>query len=93
MSSSANLIKTLASRFVSLPACLRLEVAKKLLVAYDEDQDWKCGERRPGALSAQGRKSFIEQFWDEVEKAHGNGRHSDNPFTEQRLKRGFEATY
>ena len=93
MSSRTDLIKTLASRFVSLPVYLRLEVVKKLLVSYDEDQDWQRSELHKVAASEQRRKSFIEQFWDEVEKAHGSGLHFGNPFTEQRLKRSFEASF
>ena len=35
----ADPIKTLASRFVSLPCCVRMEVARRLLIWRDENQN------------------------------------------------------
>lgn len=69
MSSLTNPIKALAQRFVSLPPLLRMKLTKKLLELYSSDQ-------------AAG-KSFLEQFWDEVEEAHGDHLHMANPFREE----------
>ena len=67
MSSSTNPIKALAQRFVSLPPPMRMKLTKKLLELYSSEQ-------------AAGRKNFLEQFWDEVEEAHGDHSHAANPF-------------
>jgi len=66
MSSSRNPIKALANRFVSLPPLIRMKVTKTLLEAYS---------------SGPSEKSFLERFWDEVEKAHGDHTEAVNPFT------------
>ena len=67
MSSSINPIKALANRFVSLPPLVRMNVTRTLLEIY---------------TSGASGKSFLEQFWDEVEKAHGYSGDAVNPFTE-----------
>ncbi|HWS98780.1 MAG TPA: hypothetical protein VN256_00815 [Pyrinomonadaceae bacterium] len=61
-------VKRLVRRFVSLPPNARLRVAGNLLRWRDESE--------PTARS----KSFLEQFWDEVEAAHGDGLYTANPF-------------
>ena len=58
-------VKRLVRRFVSLPPHARLKIAGSLLRRHD-------GPRR-GA-------SFLEEFWDEVEAAHGDGLYTTNPF-------------
>jgi hypothetical protein len=69
-------IKTLVSRYASLPYFLRMEVSRRLLLWRDEDQ----GLRGPK------KKSFVEQFWDEVERSHNDGLHPRNPFSGNRLR-------
>jgi hypothetical protein len=83
----ADPIKTLASRFLSLPYLVRMEVAGRLLRWRDED----CQpEKAPGvAPNGQRRKSFMEQFWDEVEQTHDDGLHQRNPFAEEKFRFGF----
>jgi hypothetical protein len=69
-------IKTLVSRYASLPYFLRLEVAKRLLTWRDEGQ----------GLNNNGTKSFVEQFWDEVEKTHNDGLYPRNPFRKDKMR-------
>ena len=75
-------VRTMASRFASLPDYLRLEVAGRLLNWYDEHQDAARGRdvRRCCASGGQKRASLLEKFWDEVEKTHGDGFQCCNPF-------------
>ncbi len=93
MNNSMNQIKALGRRFVSLPPLVRMTVTKKLLELYSQDQGsretMQSGDSHPQTL----RKSFLEQFWDEVEQAHGDQPHAINPFAEERrLKaRGVKA--
>ena len=70
MRSLTNPVKALAQRFVSLPPLMRMKLTKKLLELYSSDQ-------------ATG-KNFLEQFWDEVEEAHGDHLHTVNPFREEK---------
>ena len=69
MSNSMNPIKALAQRFVSLPPLLRMKLTKKLLELYGSNES--------------SEKSFLEQFWDEVEDAHGDHLRTVNPFREE----------
>lgn len=85
----ADPIKTLASRFVSLPYCVRMEVTKRLLMWRDENQNPERAVKHSEALTGQRRKSFMEQFWDEVEKNHNDGLYPRNPFAEEKLRFGF----
>ena len=59
-------VKRLVRRFVSLPPQARLRIAGNLLRRHDA---------RP-----QRGTSFLEEFWDEVEAAHGDGLYPTNPF-------------
>ncbi|HYG80655.1 MAG TPA: hypothetical protein VD861_09725 [Pyrinomonadaceae bacterium] len=61
-------VKKLVRRFVSLPPHARLKVAGSLLRWRDESE------------RAARTTSFLEQFWDEVEAAHGDGLYPTNPF-------------
>jgi hypothetical protein len=58
-------VKRLVRRFVSLPAHARLKIAGGLL------------RRHEGTQRGQ---SFLADFWDEVEAAHGDGLYPSNPF-------------
>ena len=84
----ADPIKTLASRFVSLPYLVRMEVVGRLLKWRDEDHHQKA-KASGAALCVERRKSFMEQFWDEVEKTHNDGLYQRNPFTEEKFRFGF----
>jgi hypothetical protein len=75
MSSLTNPIKNLARRFASLPPAARVTITKKLLDLETNEQ-----------ASAQLKNSFLEQFWDEVESAHGDHLHTINPFREVRKR-------
>jgi hypothetical protein len=85
----ADPIKTLANRFVSLPYCVRMEITRRLLMWRDENQNSERALARNEALYGKRRKSFMEQFWDEVEKNHNDGLYPRNPFAEEKLRFGF----
>jgi hypothetical protein len=77
MKSSTNPIKVLVQRFVTLPPLARMKVTKTLLELYSSEQ----AAREVKASNATVlRKSFLEQFWDEVEKAHNDRPLGLNPF-------------
>ena len=84
MSSSDDPIKILASRFVSLSPQVRMAVAEKLLRWHDEHRAAKATEGHGAPCSCMPKKSFLEQFWDEVEAAHGDGLYPSNPFAGER---------
>ncbi len=74
-------VRTMASRFASLPDRLRLEVAGRLLKWQDEHQDTsRFASARRFSSVGQKRASLLEKFWDEVEKTHGDGFQCCNPF-------------
>ena len=79
-----NQIRALAHRFVSLPPVVRMQLSKRLLELYGSEQAAREAERRDDSCGPLLRKSFLEQFWDEVEEAHGDHRGAINPFTEER---------
>ena len=62
-------VKRLVRRFVSLPPHARLRIAGNLLRLRDE----------PGERPARST-SFLAEFWDAVEAAHGDGLYPVNPF-------------
>jgi hypothetical protein len=84
MNNSMNPIKALAHRFVSLPPLARMKVSKRLLELYSSEQAGREVEQTGVSSSRTLRKSFLEQFWDEVEQAHGDHPEAVNPFTEER---------
>lgn len=80
MRSSTGSIKALVSRFASLPPLERMKLTKRLLDLGNADQ----ASTEPSDNSSRTlRKNFLEQFWDEVEKAHGDHLHTLNPFREE----------
>lgn len=88
MINSNNSIKTIVRRFVSLPPHTRVAIAMNLLRLNDETD-------APASQSSDGsgarRKSFLEQFWDEVEAAHADGLYTTNPFTSREAQNLFYA--
>ncbi|HEY0380314.1 MAG TPA: hypothetical protein VGC87_25605 [Pyrinomonadaceae bacterium] len=62
-------VERLVRRFASLPPHARLKVAGSLLSFRDEQE-----------RTAREASGFLEQFWDEVEAAHGDGLYPTNPF-------------
>jgi VanZ family protein len=82
-----NPIKALAHRFVSLPPLVRMRVTKKLLELYSSDQAAREAGQFKGSSRSLPGKSFLEQFWDEVENAHGDRPLAVNPFTQERKSR------
>jgi hypothetical protein len=87
MNSSMNPIKALAHRFVSLPPLVRMQVTKRLLELYSSEQSSRGVNQSVDSHRPALGKSFLEQFWDEVEQAHGDHRGAVNPFTQaSRLK-------
>jgi hypothetical protein len=86
MKSSNDAIKILARRFVSLSPQVRAEVGERLLRWREENQASKGIEKQTIACSCAPEKSFMEQFWDEVEAAHGDGLYQSNPFSSQQVR-------
>ncbi len=84
MNSSMNPIKALAHRFVSLPPLVRMQVSKRLLELYGSEQASREVGKSGDSCSLTLKKSFLEQFWDEVEQAHGDHPDAVNPFTQER---------
>jgi hypothetical protein len=90
MRSSTNQIKALVQRFVSLQPAVRMKVTKRLLELYSSEQASRAAKPSGGSVSPLLRKSFLEQFWDEVEHAHGDCPSTVNPFTEERRLKARE---
>jgi hypothetical protein len=82
MNSSINPIKALAHRFVSLPPLVRMQVTKRLLELYSSEQSHRGVDQSGGSHHPALGKSFLEQFWDVVEQAHGDYPDAVNPFTQ-----------
>jgi hypothetical protein len=89
MRSSMNPIKVLVQRFVSLPPAVRMTVTKRLLELYSAEQAARGSEASHEASGPAARKSFLEQFWDEVEEAHGDDQNMTNPFKNEGGARGL----
>lgn len=85
-------IKTLASRFASLPSALRVEIARRLLIKQQMDQDRKkfARQSQEGNASGSGGENFIEQFRDEVEKSYVDDFQSRNSFASPDLRPSFQ---
>ena len=79
-----NPVKILAGRFVNLPPLVRMEISARLLRLRDENSQPKENENHPTATSTAQPKSLLEEFWDEVEAAHGDGLYPTNPFAPPR---------
>ncbi len=60
---------------------VRMKITEKLLRWRDENQE---ADRQALSRSCARRKSMVEQFWDEVEAAHGDGLYPVNPFSDER---------
>lgn len=76
-------VKILARRFVSLPLQIRMKVAGRLLSWRERIEASKDGGKRQVYCRCAPEKSFLEQFWDEVEAAHNDGLYPINPFAEE----------
>ena len=81
MPSSISSIKALVSRFASLPPLERMKLTKRLLDLVNADE---ASTISSGNSCRALKKNFLEQFWDEVENAHGDHPHTLNPFREER---------
>jgi hypothetical protein len=80
-----NPIKALVQRFAALPLSLRMQVTKRMLeLSSVSDQGFGAAG---AALSPPAGKSFLEEFWDEVERAHGDDSQAVNPFTQARASK------
>ena len=89
MSNMTNQIKNLVQRFVSLEPALRIAVTKKLLELYGSDMAAGEAQTSLDAESPLVKKSFLEQFWEEVEKAHNDRPGAVNPFTPEPRAQGY----
>ena len=63
-------------------------MTKKLLELYGSDQAERAAKTSTDSCSLLVKKSFLEQFWDEVEKAHNDAPQAVNPFTQHRRAMG-----
>ena len=90
MSNMTNQIKNLVQRFVSLEPAVRMKVTKRLLELYNSEQSSRDARPSEESVSPLLRKSFLEQFWDEVENGHGGHPGALNPFTEERRSKARE---
>src|SRR5215213_7430070 len=82
MRGSRNQIRVLVQRFVALPPVVRMAITKRLLELYGAEQALReAGESR--SIGARPPKSFVEEFWDEVEHAHNDRPGTVNPFAEE----------
>jgi hypothetical protein len=88
--SSTNAIKALVQRFLSLPLTLRMQLTKRLLELYNSDDASREIEASGGSSGPAPRNNFLEEFWDEVEKAHADNTQAVNPFREERHSRARE---
>ena len=80
MSSLTDPVKILARRYAALPPRVRLAIAEKMLRWRDEEA--KTATEPQDSHGAR-RKSLLEQFWDEVEQAHGDDLYVANPFADE----------
>jgi hypothetical protein len=85
--SSTNAIKALVQRFLSLPLNRRMQLTKRLLELYNSDDASLETEVSGVSSGAAPRNKFLEEFWDEVEKAHADNAQAVNPFREERHSR------
>jgi hypothetical protein len=88
--SSTNAIKALVQRFLSLPLATRMQLTKRLLELYNSDDASSEIEASGGSRGPAPRNNFLEEFWDEVEKAHADNTQAVNPFREERHSRARE---
>jgi hypothetical protein len=60
-----------------------MKVAERLLRWREENEEGgNSAKPRAGCFSGH-QKSLLEQFWDEVEAAHGDGLYPVNPFANE----------
>ncbi|HZZ42459.1 MAG TPA: metallophosphoesterase [Tepidisphaeraceae bacterium] len=72
--------RTLAHRFLSLPYVRRMEVAQSLKLLRDEDEGIQEAERSKRIFTRAKESRQLAQLWNEVERQHGDGKYSTNPF-------------
>ena len=79
-------VRRLVRRFVSLPPHTRLKIAGNRLRWRDENEQQRAGAEEFGGRARS--KSFLEQFWDEVEAAYDDGLYPTNPFASGLMSHG-----
>ena len=88
MMRSNDAIRILARRFVSLSPHVRMKVGERLLRWREENRTSEGIDKQSvSLLCCAPKKSFLEQFWDEVEAAHGDGLYPSNPFSNEQMRR------
>lgn len=68
-------------RFYTLPYNVRLRVAQGLNLVRDEDRDVPDTKLFDRYFKRAQDNKLLESLWNEVEKAHGDNRFPQNPFT------------
>ena len=75
--------RRLTYRFLSLPYHIRLEVAQELGLLLDEDKDTPDPELFKRFFRRASERGVLRQLWTAVERKHGPGDGSPNPFVER----------
>ncbi len=75
--------RRLVYRFHALPYVRRLDVATKLKLVADEDQDLKEEERYPLYFRRAEDSGILDQLWAAVEQQHGIDLPGENPFSKK----------
>jgi 3',5'-cyclic AMP phosphodiesterase CpdA len=77
-----NKARRLAYRFYSLPYDARIEVVQGLHLIREDDEGLQGSELFNRLLRRAKEENMLSRLWDEVQKAHGDGLDTDNPFHE-----------
>lgn len=79
-----NKARRLVYRFYSLPYDVRIEVAQGLHLIREDDEGLQGGELFNRLLRRAKDENMLSRLWEEVQRAHGDDLHLDNPFGEGR---------
>ena len=77
-----NKARRLVYRFYSLPYDVRIEVAQGLHLIREDDEGLQGSELFNRLLRRAKDENMLSRLWEEVQKAHGDDSHLDNPFGE-----------
>lgn len=81
-SSLMNKARRLVYRFYSLPYDVRIEVAQGLHLIREDDEGLQGSELFNRLLQRAKEENMLSRLWEEVQRAHGDDLHLDNPFRE-----------
>lgn len=75
-----NKARRLAYRFYSLPYDVRLRIVENVGLIRKEDEELRGNEFFNALLQRAKKENRLSHLWEEVQKAHGDGLYSENPF-------------